>query len=72
MIEGIKGFVQAAKAKARGYRSIHNLKTTVYLLTSKLDFQPRASEPPIHTKQQTTENPDPTLRQRMVCSLTVL
>ena len=31
--------VQAAKAKARGYRSIRNLKAMVYLLAGKLDLR---------------------------------
>jgi transposase len=31
--------VQAAKAKARGYRSIRNIKAIVYLLTGKLDLK---------------------------------
>ncbi len=30
--------VQAAKAKARGYRTFKNLKTIVYMLTGKLDY----------------------------------
>jgi transposase len=39
LIEGINSLVQAAKAKARGYRSIRNLKAMVYLLAGKLDMQ---------------------------------
>jgi transposase len=31
--------VQAAKAKARGYRSTRNLKAMVYLLAGKLDLR---------------------------------
>ena len=38
LIEGINSLVQAAKAKARGYRSIRNLTAMVYLLAGKLDF----------------------------------
>jgi transposase len=38
LIEGINSLVQAAKAKARGYRSVRNLKAMVYLLAGKLDF----------------------------------
>ena len=38
LIEGINSLVQAAKAKARGYRSIRNLKAMVYLLTGKLNL----------------------------------
>jgi transposase len=36
LIEGINSLVQAAKSKARGYRSIRNLKAMVYLLAGKL------------------------------------
>lgn len=39
LIEGINSLVQAAKAKARGYRTIRNLKAIVYLLAGKLDFR---------------------------------
>ena len=39
LIEGINSLVQAAKAKARGYRSIRNLKAIVYLIAGKLDLQ---------------------------------
>lgn len=39
LIEGINSLVQAAKAKARGYRSIRNLKAIVYLLAGKLDLK---------------------------------
>ena len=39
LIEGINSLVQAAKAKARGYRSIRNLKAMVYLLAGKLDLR---------------------------------
>ena len=38
LIEGINSLVQAAKAKARGYRSLRNLKAMTYLLAGKLDF----------------------------------
>lgn len=38
LLEGINSLVQAAKAKARGYRSIKNLITMVYLIAGKLDF----------------------------------
>ncbi|MBF0538701.1 MAG: hypothetical protein HQL03_10665 [Nitrospirae bacterium] len=30
--------MQAAKAKARGYRTFKNLKVIIYMLTSKLDY----------------------------------
>jgi transposase len=39
LIEGINSLVQAAKAKARGYRSIRNLKAMIYLLAGKLDLR---------------------------------
>jgi transposase len=39
LIEGINSLVQAAKAKARGYRSIRNLKAVVYLVAGKLDLR---------------------------------
>jgi transposase len=39
LIEGINSLLQAAKAKARGYRSIRNLNAMVYLLAGKLDLR---------------------------------
>jgi len=39
LIEGINSLVQAAKAKARGYRSVRNLIAMVYLLAGKLDLR---------------------------------
>jgi hypothetical protein len=39
VIEGINSQVQAAKAKARGYRSTRNLKAIIYLLAGKLDLR---------------------------------
>jgi len=39
LIEGINSLVQAAKSKARGYRSTRNLKAMVYLLAGKLDLR---------------------------------
>jgi transposase len=39
LIEGINSLVQAAKAKARGYRSTRNLKAMIYLLAGKLDLR---------------------------------
>jgi hypothetical protein len=35
----INSLVQAAKAKARGYRSTRNLTAIVYLLAGKLDMR---------------------------------
>ena len=39
LIEGINSLVQAAKAKARGYRSTRNLEAMVYLLAGKVDLR---------------------------------
>ena len=39
LIEGINSLVQAAKAKARGYRSLRNLKAITYLIAGKLDLK---------------------------------
>jgi transposase len=39
LIEGISSLVQAAKAKARGYRSVRNLKAMVYMLAGQLDLR---------------------------------
>ncbi len=39
LAEGINSLIQAAKAKARGYRSTRNLKAMVYLLAGKLDLR---------------------------------
>jgi transposase len=38
VLEGINSLIQAAKTKARGYRSIKNLITIVYLIAGKLDL----------------------------------
>ncbi len=38
ILEGLNSMVQAAKAKARGYRTFRNLKTVIYMLTGKLDY----------------------------------
>ncbi len=38
LIEGINSLVQAAKAKARGYRSTRNLKAMTYLIAGKLEL----------------------------------
>jgi transposase len=39
LIEGINSLVQAAKAKARGYRSLRNLMAMTYLIAGKLDLK---------------------------------
>lgn len=38
ILEGLNSLIQAAKAKARGYRTFENFKTIIYLITGKLDF----------------------------------
>jgi transposase len=38
LLEGINSLFQAAKRKARGYRSHENMIAMVYLLAGKLDF----------------------------------
>ena len=38
ILEGMNSLVQAAKAKARGYRSVQNFITMIYLVAGKLDF----------------------------------
>jgi transposase len=40
LLEGTNSIIQAAKAKARGYRTTRNLITIAYLLAGKLDFTP--------------------------------
>jgi len=39
LIEGINSLVQAAKAKARGYRTLKNLVAITYLVAGKLDLR---------------------------------
>lgn len=39
ILEGINSLIQAAKAKARGYRTIRNLIAMIYLIGGKLDFR---------------------------------
>jgi transposase len=38
ILEGINSLIQAAKARARGYRTIQNLITMIYLIGGKLNF----------------------------------
>jgi len=38
IMEAINSLVQAAKAKARGYRSLRNLKAIIYLIAGKLEL----------------------------------
>jgi transposase len=39
VMEGINSLVQAAKARARGYRNVHNFITIIYLIAGKLDLR---------------------------------
>jgi len=39
ILEGINGLIQAAKAKARGYRTTKNLINMIYLIGGKLEFR---------------------------------
>ena len=38
LLEGFNSLIQAAKARARGYRTNRNLITMAYLVAGKLDF----------------------------------
>lgn len=38
ILEGLNSLVQAAKAKARGYRTFKNLRTIIYMPTGKLNY----------------------------------
>lgn len=38
LLEGLNSLIQAAKAKARGYRTFETFRTVVFMLTGKLDF----------------------------------
>ena len=39
VLEGVNSLVQAAKARARGYRNVHRFISMIYLLAGKLDFK---------------------------------
>lgn len=39
ILEGLNSLIQAAKAKARGYRTIRNFMIIAYLITGNLDFR---------------------------------
>ena len=39
LLEGLNSLIQAAKARARGYRSTRNFITMVYIIAGKLDFR---------------------------------
>lgn len=38
ILEGLNSLIQAAKAKARGYRTFESFRAIIYLITGKLDF----------------------------------
>jgi transposase len=38
ILEGINSLIQAAKARARGYRSVANFITMIYIIAGKLEF----------------------------------
>jgi transposase len=51
LLEGLNSLIQAAKARARGFRSARKMKTIIYLLLSKLDFRlPCAIPNGIHSR----------------------
>ena len=39
LLEGLNSLIQAAKARARGYRSTKNLITMVYIIAGKLNYR---------------------------------
>ncbi len=39
ILEGLNSLIQAAKSKARGYRTSKNLMLTAYMVTGKLEFE---------------------------------
>lgn len=50
-MEEINSLVQAAKARAREYRSMKKMKVMIYLIAGKLDFNlPDALHAATHTK----------------------
>ena len=48
-VEGINSMIQAAKARARGYSTKHNLILMTYLITGKLAHLPRSPFKPTTT-----------------------
>ena len=50
LLEGMNSLIQAAKARARGYRNVNNLITTIYLIGAKLEFLLPEVLPATHTK----------------------
>jgi len=62
LLEGINSLIQAAKAKARGYRSIRNLIAMAYLIAAKLKFNlaelwVAVPRPPIRTAKRPLRSP---------------
>ena len=39
ILEGLNSIIQAAKRKARGYKTFERIRTITYLLTGKLSFK---------------------------------
>ena len=51
LLEGINSLIQAAKARARGFRSVQKMRVIIYLLLSKLEFNlPAALPSAVHAK----------------------
>lgn len=51
LLEGINSLIQAAKARARGFRSVEKMRVVIYLLLSKLSFNlPVALPSAVHAK----------------------
>lgn len=44
LLEGVNSLIQAAKRKARGYRSVENLVAMIYLIGGKLTFNDPTSK----------------------------
>ncbi len=49
LLEGLNSLVQAAKRRARGYRSTRNYKTMIYLVAGKLNAGPAVTCHPLRT-----------------------
>jgi transposase len=41
LLEGLNSLIQAAKRRARGYRTARNYKTMIYLVAGKLNAGPQ-------------------------------
>jgi transposase len=48
LLEGINSLVQAAKARARGYRNKRNMITIIYLTAAKLPLPTVADPAPVY------------------------